>query len=253
MSVQVFTCLNCDQQWRRPTVRGAYPKWCPPCRTLCVRENARCEGCGSKGVRHRERACSRWCGIYVRTGRWPQVSVPSSHPSRVDRCRVPEEHPSRRPLPRPRFHAGCCAECGAGFVVDSTFVTQVVRYCSTTCARRTGRRARRAREHGATGTFTWDGFMRLTLSLGNACAYCGGDNGGSQFEPDHVLPISRGGHNGLANILPACRACNGDKRDLLVEEWAEDRAARSLPPRRYDIGRFIHLTAHGSPPLRAAG
>lgn len=245
MNIQVFTCLNCDQQWERPTVRGQYPKWCPSCRNLQVNQMARCAGCGGKGVRRGERACSRWCGVFVRTGRWPRVPVPLSHPSRAAAsCPVPRDHPSRCPLPRPRFHAGCCAECGGGFVVDSEFVSHI-RYCSTTCARRVGRRTRRAREHGATGTFTWDGFMKLTLTLGNCCAYCGGDNGGQPFEPDHVVPLSRHGHNGLANILPACRACNGDKRDLLVNEWAADRAARGRSPLRYDVDRFIHLTANG--------
>lgn len=168
--------------------------------------------------------------------------VPDSHPSRVPlSCSVPSNHPSR--VVRRAWCAGYCAECGKAYVIASEWVTHS-RYCSMTCQRRTRRRARKAREAGASGSFTWSGFMKLTLELGNECAYCGGDNGDRPLDPDHVMPLNRDGHNGLTNILPACRWCNGDKRDLLMDEWAADREARGLPSLRYDVARFPHLTAH---------
>lgn len=140
-----------------------------------------------------------------------------------------------------RWFAGYCVECGKGYIIASEFVSSSL-YCSATCARRTSKRARRAREHGATGSFTWDGFAKLTQSLGNLCSYCGTDNEGQPFEPDHVVPLSRGGHNGLTNILPACRRCNGQKRDLLPAEWDRQRRLQGHAPIRFE--RFTHLTAH---------
>lgn len=219
-----------------------------------------CAACGIDVVKDqhysRRVVCSTTCRSYLQNG-WPHSNVPPTHPSRAlwcpipldhprwikTACPVPGDHPSRRPR-KPRFHVGNCKECGRSFVVDSAYVSGAIHYCSMTCQRRIKKRARRAREAGASGSFTWDAFARLTLSLGNVCAYCDGDNGGQPFEPDHVVRISRGGHNGLGNILPACRACNAQKRDLLVHEWASDRELRGLSLRRYDVHRFTHLTAH---------
>lgn len=38
------------------------------------------------------------------------------------------------------------------------------------------------------------------------CAYCGKTS--HQLSPDHVIPLSKGGHNTLGNVVPACRTCN---------------------------------------------
>ena len=73
------------------------------------------------------------------------------------------------------------------------------------------------------------------------CAYCDQRVEG-QPDPDHVVPLSRGGSNSITNILPSCRACNSDKRDLLLAEWRMDRQRRCLPARRTDPAQWIHLT-----------
>ena len=168
--------------------------------------------------------------------------MPANHPSRIAvSCPVPASYPSR--TRRRAWVSGYCSECGKGYVIASEWVTHSL-YCSKACLRRINKRARRAREAGASGDYTWDSFAKLAASLGGVCAYCEGDNDGQQFEPDHVVPLSRGGHNGLTNLLPSCRRCNGDKRHLLVHEWEADRESRGLPHVRYDINRFPHLTAH---------
>lgn len=50
---------------------------------------------------------------------------------------------------------------------------------------------------------------------GQPCSYCG--------DPatviDHVVPLSRGGTNELANLAPACAPCNGSKGAKLLSEW----------------------------------
>ena len=138
------------------------------------------------------------------------------------------------------FHAGYCHECGAGYLIASGGATGS-RYCSRRCARRVQRRARRAREHGASGSFTWDAFTKLALSLGNVCAYCGQGNNGRPLEPDHVLPLNLGGHDGITNILPCCRPCNSTKGDRTPRQWMTYCKRRGTP---VDLAAYRHLTAH---------
>lgn len=63
------------------------------------------------------------------------------------------------------------------------------------------------------------------------CYYCGVEflaksgNGDRCRSRDHLTPTSRGGQNEPANIVYACRRCNGDKGSLTLEEY---RAVISL-------------------------
>lgn len=95
--------------------------------------------------------------------------------------------------------------------------------------------------------------MRLYLALGKRCAYCEQEFDGPP-DPDHVVPLSRGGSNSITNILPCCSPCNSDKRDLLLSEWNEDREIRFLPDRVTENPLWTHLTSHvSSQPLEAVG
>lgn len=51
------------------------------------------------------------------------------------------------------------------------------------------------------------------------CAYCGRECFTWMLEKDHVIPISRGGSDGIDNIVVACYPCNRGKSDMTVEEW----------------------------------
>jgi 5-methylcytosine-specific restriction endonuclease McrA len=116
--------------------------------------------------------------------------------------------------------------------------------CSKRCSRRVHRWRRKASERNAPGTFTWSEFMRLARRFDYCCAYCGDKPG--QLEPDHVIPLSRGGSNSTTNLLPSCHACNTDKSANFLDEWAESRERRSLPPRATNWApedrRYWHLT-----------
>lgn len=49
----------------------------------------------------------------------------------------------------------------------------------------------------------------LIEAYGHRCAYCG--QPGDSLTPDHVTPLAQGGHNTLANVVPACLTCNTRK------------------------------------------
>lgn len=51
------------------------------------------------------------------------------------------------------------------------------------------------------------------------CRYCG--TRGGNLECDHVVPVSRGGPNNDHNLVTACRPCNREKGNRLVEEWLQ--------------------------------
>ncbi len=67
-----------------------------------------------------------------------------------------------------------------------------------------------------------------------------------QPEPDHLVPLSKGGSNSSTNILPACRPCNLSKQSMSLSEWAACRERRGRPPVTtswaIDDPRVQHLT-----------
>lgn len=53
------------------------------------------------------------------------------------------------------------------------------------------------------------------------CHYCGRRVPPQELTLDHVVPLARGGRSSKNNCVPACKACNTKKRDLLPMEWQE--------------------------------
>jgi 5-methylcytosine-specific restriction endonuclease McrA len=51
------------------------------------------------------------------------------------------------------------------------------------------------------------------------CAYC--ETANVPLEIEHVLPRSKGGSNRVGNLVIACRTCNEEKNNLLLDEWKE--------------------------------
>lgn len=52
----------------------------------------------------------------------------------------------------------------------------------------------------------------------NICAYCGGHFHLEDLTREHIVPVSRGGHDTWMNCITACKACNGRKGSRLPEE-----------------------------------
>ena len=49
------------------------------------------------------------------------------------------------------------------------------------------------------------------------CAYCGAT--GTALQRDCLQPVAHGGRYTLANVVPACPACNASKCDAEVTSW----------------------------------
>jgi 5-methylcytosine-specific restriction endonuclease McrA len=81
---------------------------------------------------------------------------------------------------------------------------------------------RHARKLGAPGNHTTAEWIWLLQLWNWACAYCGER---SALQPDHRVPLARGGSNDIENILPACRRCNQRKALLTEEEFRARLAA----------------------------
>lgn len=224
-----YDCAACGVRVTRLPTKGQRPKWCPDCRSnwrLIYGRAGKCAWCDTAFVgAPGQEFCSRKCYAELRRKPRPPKRVRPAKPIKPD-WRTPRECP------------GC-----AGIFCPMYTPSQVT--CSRRCAKRVHRWRRRASEANAVGAWVWSDFMRIAQRFGFCCAYCG-DRFSGQLEPDHVVPLSRGGYNSTANLLPACRSCNSDKRDLLLSEWADDRLRRGLPPRLTawapEDRRFSHLT-----------
>ena len=206
-----------------------------------------CTWCGTEVLKHSGggrkygQVCSDQCRQYLAT---PYCTLPADHWARwygkssawtPPLVKVKVEHPA--------FIGGICDECGNHFV-EPNHGSPSLR-CSKRCARRVSKRARKARENNSPGSFRWIEVIRIWIAAGKSCSYCDVVMT-EQPDPDHVVPISRGGRNDLGNIVPCCRMCNADKGDLTLAEWATERARLGKPARRYSLPhndpRFTHLT-----------
>lgn len=89
---------------------------------------------------------------------------------------------------------------------------------------------RRAKLHGARGSFDkWDVELRF-IKHGGLCHYCGTPLtkfGPEKFQVDHFIPLSRGGTNYSNNLVCACQGCNLSKGNKMPWEFR---------PARFDVG-----------------
>lgn len=207
-----------------------------------------CIECGAKHMAWRAdgKFCSDICkgAHYSRT--WRRKSkLPGDHPVMiliVTRRQV-EREACRKPdvVPYVWRTARQCPGCACWF---TPLYTPNAITCSRSCARRCAKRRRRAREAGALGSWVWSDFMRIARKFDYRCAYCGTKP--ERLDPDHVVPLSRGGYDSPSNLLPACAMCNSSKCAMTLDEWAEWRATRGLHPVATTWGtedkRYTHLT-----------
>lgn len=71
---------------------------------------------------------------------------------------------------------------------------------------------RRARRKEIIDTLTAKEWTEILEKYNYRCAYCNKKFSlHNKSTKDHVIPISKGGHNTKENIVPACRSCNSKK------------------------------------------
>ena len=76
-----------------------------------------------------------------------------------------------------------------------------------------------AKFHGVPGRITRADVLPF---LGQPCHYCGREGGEEYRERigiDHVVAMSTGGPNTVANLVPCCQACNVSKRHAAHPVW----------------------------------
>lgn len=83
-----------------------------------------------------------------------------------------------------------------------------------------GKLARRARQSDASGSLTHQQIESRFAFHGNRCVYCGSSD--AELVVEHQIPLSRGGTNYPANIVPACRSCNSKKHSMTPKEFKEN-------------------------------
>lgn len=208
--------IYCDVACRKDE-HAKVAKTCDCCGTSCMK---------APTTRYKGTYCSDLCRDYTRWGALTKP-LPSTHWARWYGATSEWTPPTTPEHTPPPFYVGTCQDCAAPIVERAYGVPS--KWCSETCSRRANKRRRKAREHNAPGAFRFSDVMRQYVRQGKTCAYCHLPCTGLP-DPEHVIPLSRGGSNNMTNIVAACRACNGDKRDLTPDEWASDRARRGLLP-----------------------
>lgn len=64
-------------------------------------------------------------------------------------------------------------------------------------------------------THTLEQWLAKRDAIG-CCIYCGSPG---PLEKDHATPVTRGGSNGITNVVPACTSCNASKGNLTAAEF----------------------------------
>jgi predicted nucleic acid-binding Zn ribbon protein len=206
-----------------------------------VRECVVC-GEGYRPTYWKQRTCGRSCGAYLKFGfptsdvEWLECSACDRWVTRGSRHRhaAPVKNASWMTAPIE------CPTCGETFT--NPFTTVAV-HCSTRCSRKAIKLRRRVREAGSYGEWRWSDFMRIAKKFDYRCAYCGEKP--DRLDPDHVVPLSKGGANIIGNLLPTCAPCNSDKQAYSLAGWAERLAAQGRERRTAwapDDRRYWHLT-----------
>lgn len=79
------------------------------------------------------------------------------------------------------------------------------------------KRRRRAREANATGSFTSEEWAALKRLYSYCCLRCEKLEPSITLEPDHIVPLSKGGSHSKENIQPLCRSCNAWKGTRTID------------------------------------
>lgn len=80
--------------------------------------------------------------------------------------------------------------------------------------KRMAQRKRRATKQGCCDNFTACQWEALKKKHGGKCLRCGSRK---DLQPDHVVPLSKGGSDSIDNIQPLCGKCNREKQANVID------------------------------------
>lgn len=70
----------------------------------------------------------------------------------------------------------------------------------------------RAKQYGASGSFTLAQWREVCAQHDYMCAIC---HAKEPLAADHIFPLAKGGSNEIGNIQPLCKPCNTRKKDKI--------------------------------------
>jgi 5-methylcytosine-specific restriction endonuclease McrA len=89
-------------------------------------------------------------------------------------------------------------------------------------------RRRKLMLKGVVGTHTKQEWNDLKFIYNYKCWICERVEPEIELTRDHIIPISKGGHDNIENIIPLCRSCNSSKGTLGVE-WFKKKLMENQP------------------------
>ena len=98
------------------------------------------------------------------------------------------------------------------------------------------RQLRRSRVAGLEYTLTNKQWEQTKKDFNNRCAYCGKE---TFLTREHLIPVTKNGEYGKANIIPACRSCNCSKGNKDFFEWYPKHKYYSKEREKF-ILEFLH-------------
>jgi len=153
---------------------------------------------------------------------------------KFSRMKVVERLPK---LPRRQNYYKCLCDCGKERVVSATQLLQgKTKSCGCWKAEQTSKlfrkhgkagtkeysatlsARRRAVARNAEGRFSVKEVEELFIKQEGFCVYCQTDLRDTGFHRDHMIPLVRGGSNGIKNIQLLCPKCNRKKHKLTHDE-----------------------------------
>lgn len=150
---------------------------------------------------------------YRRTARTTKPSVPRQRSPRLQRsapCAVARLRLS---------HVFAFLEESGDELIARSQERQITQHATGDAVRK--ERMARAENRGTHKQWEW---WRLLCYYGKACVRCGSKE---RIHKDHIVPVSKGGSNGLDNLQPLCQSCNLTKHDRAEDyrwdsgEWVE--------------------------------
>lgn len=252
------TCdlADCDRKHVARGLCSSHYNQTYPTKNRHAKSTVTCARCGTPVTKHKDgrrenRYCSYTCRDQARA--WDGKTPSNSTALELWTAPIKPMCPKREPKPptKPTWVNGPCGWCGQNFTTYS-YISNQASYCSDWCRSKAGKARRRAREAGASGSYTWAEVVHKWRTINKCCAYCDQPTPLDTLEPDHVEPLSKGGSNSIANVVPSCGRCNGDKRDLYLYDWYLDRKRRGKPERHLHPVLAQALTSRTEAPVLVA-